>query len=84
MNSINKEINYSDGTSSLVKITSEDNRQVKLNNNYVIANKKVNKFKDSILGSDIGIGSRGFASMTIFASLISIIAFIIMIISFRI
>lgn len=86
MNYINKEINYSDGTSNIVEITSNDNHQVNLNSNYILANKKIktNKFKNSILGTDIGINNKGFADIFFLATLISIIAFIIMIFSFRI
>jgi hypothetical protein len=39
VNSTNKKINYSDGTSSIVEISSTDNYHVNLNNKYVIANK---------------------------------------------
>ena len=84
MNSINKEINYSDGTSSIVEITSTDNYRVNLNNKFVIANKYTKKKNNSLLTSDIGVNSRGFVSITILATIISIIAFIIMTISFRI
>ncbi len=86
MNYINKQINYHDGTRSIISITSEDNYHVNLNKNYVIANKdiKTNKFKNSILGSDIGIGSKGFVSVAALATIISIIAFVTMIISFRV
>ena len=86
MNSINKKINYSDGTSSIINISSSDNYHVVLNKNYTLANKniKTNRFKNSILGSDIGVNSRGFASVTALALLISLISFIIMIICFRI
>ena len=86
MNFINKEINYSDGSSTIVNITSEDNHQVNLNKNYVLANKNIetNKFKNFILGSDIGVNSRGFANIATLATLISIIAFISMILSFRV
>ena len=84
MNLINKELNYSDGTSSIVEISSTDNYHVNLNNKYVIANKYTKNKKNSLLTSDIGVNSRGFASITILASIISVIAFIIMILSFRI
>ena len=86
MNSINKEINYSDGTSSIINISSNDNYRVALNNKYVLANKnyQTSKFKNSILGSDIGIKSSGFANITFLATMISIITFCLMIISFRV
>ena len=84
MNSTNKKINYSDGTSSIVEISSTDNYHVNLNNKYVIANKYTKNKNNSLLTSDIGVNSRGFASITILASIISVIAFIIMILSFRI
>lgn len=86
MNSIEKEINYSDGTGSIINISSSDNYHVNLNNNYVLANKhyKINKFKNSILGSDIGFKSNGFANITFLATMISIIVFISLILAFRI
>lgn len=84
MNSTNKKINYSDGTSSLVEISSTDNYHVNLNNKYVIANNYTKNKNNSLFTSDIGVNSRGFASITILASIISVIAFIIMILSFRI
>ena len=84
MNSTNKKINYSDGTSSIVEISSTDNYHVILNNKYVIANKYTKNKNNSLLTSDIGVNSRGFASITILASIISVIAFITMILSFRI
>lgn len=84
MNSTNKKINYSDGTSSIVEISSTDNYHVNLNNKYVIANKYTKNKNNSLLTSDIGVNSRGFASITILASIISVISFIIMILSFRI
>lgn len=84
MNLVNKKINYSDGTSSIVEISSTDNYHVNLNNKYVIANKYTKNKNNSLLTSDIGVNSRGFASITILASIISVIAFIIMILSFRI
>ena len=84
MNLVNKKINYSDGTSSIVEISLTDNYHVNLNNKYVIANKYTKNKNNSLLTSDIGVNSRGFASITILASIISVIAFIIMILSFRI
>lgn len=86
MNSINKEVNYSDGTSSIIEITSNDNHKVNLNNKYILANKKITKDKinNSILLSDIGIHSKGFVSIAFLATIISIISFIAMIFSFKI
>ena len=84
MNSTNKKINYSDGTSSIVEISSTDNYHVILNNKYIITNKYNKNKNNSLLTSDIGVNSRGFASITILASIISVIAFITMILSFRI
>ena len=86
MNSINKEVNYSDGTSSIIEITSNDNHKVNLNNKYILANKKITKDKinNSILLSDIGIHSKGFASIAFLATIISIISFISIIFNFKI
>ena len=86
MNTFNKEIRNNDGTVDLIEISSRDNYKVNLKSNYKLANNysKNNRFKNSIIGSDIGIHSAGFVSIAIISTLISISAFVIMILSFRI
>ena len=86
MSFINKEIKYHDGTSVTIDIISNDNYQVNLNKNYVLANKniKTNKFQNSLLGRDIGIGSSGFASIATLATIISVVSFVAVILAFRV
>lgn len=81
---MNKEIN-DNGEKSTVIITSNDNKKVNLNGNYTLANnpnkktsKLVEKYRGSILGKDIGMKSSGFASTTIFASIISIAVLLVL------
>ena len=85
-NTIRKEIKNSDGSSSLVEISSNDNYFVNIGNNYKLIRYGNNKksFKDTILGGDIGINNHGFASMAIVALVIAISVFAILMYSFRI
>jgi len=88
-NNINKEI-MENGEKATVVISSTDDKKVNLGN-YTLANnphKKVNRFveryRNSMLGKDIGMKSSGFASTAIFASIISIAVLIALYISWRI
>ncbi len=84
MTTIDKTIEYNGNTSKL-NITSADNQKVILPNNYKLANNLTNsKFKKSLLGYDIGIGSEGFGTIAIISSLIAVSTFIILILSFKI
>ncbi len=83
-NNINKEI-QDNGEKSTVIISSNDDKKVNLNGNYTLANnpnKKtsrfVEKYRSSLLGRDIGMKSSGFASTTIFASIISIAVLLVL------
>ena len=73
-----RDIKNEDGTEETVIISSSDNRVLKLNQTYKLANHKekkesklASKFKNSILGSDIGIKSRGFSNVAILATIIA-------------
>ncbi len=83
-----KELRNSDGTVDMLVITSDDNYQVKLDKNYTLVgyagNKMYDKFKNSILGADIGIKSNGFVSMILLSTLLAISVLVIMYFSFRI
>ena len=89
-NNINKEI-IENGEKATVVISSNDDKKVNLNGNFTLANnpnKKnsrfVEKYRNSMLGKDIGVKSSGFASTAIFASIISIAVLVILYISWRI
>ncbi len=87
---MNKEINVN-GEKSTVVITSNDSKEVNLNNNYTLANnpnkktsRLVEKYRGSILNKDIGVKSSGFASTTLFAGLISIAVLLVLYFIWRI
>ena len=74
-----------------LEITSCDNYIVKLPTSYKLVktatkkeNKIINGFKNSILGTDIGIHSEGFSYIAILSTLLAVGAFITMYISWRI
>ena len=80
----NKQIN-DNGEKMTVNITSSDNKKVNLNGKYSLANnpnKKTNrlieKYRGSILNKDVGFKSTGFASTTLFATIISIAVLLIL------
>ena len=86
-NTIRKTIKNSDGSTSLVEISSNDNYFVNIGNNYKLIrfnNNNKKSFKDTILGGDIGINNHGFVSMTLTALVIAISVFAILMYSFRI
>ena len=74
-----RDIKNEDGTEETIIITSNDNHTLNLNQTYKLANhtqkkenKFVNKFKNSILGADIGVKSGGFSNVAILATIIAI------------
>jgi len=74
-----------------LEITSCDNYIVKMPTSYKLIktatkkeNKIVNSFKNSILGTDIGINSEGFSYIAILATILAVGAFITMYLSWRI
>ena len=81
-------MNNRDGSVDKVIISSNDNKKVKLNKNYVLVgyqgNKNLDNFKNYIFGSDIGINSYGFASIMIISSLLAIATLLGMYFLFRI
>ena len=86
MNNLSKEMIDDEGKKELVVAVSEDNYNVKPIGNYTLSNRKVKKesrlakkFKGSILGSDIGIKSKGFSST---ASLALVVALTVLLILF--
>lgn len=79
MNKFERDIQNEDGTEETIVITSNDNRTLNLKQTYKLANhtqKKENKFmkkfKNSLLGADIGVKSSGFSNVAILATIIAI------------
>lgn len=85
MNNYQRDIQNEDGTQETIIITSNDNRTLDLTKTYKLANhtekkesKLAKKFKNSILGTDIGIKSAGFSNVAILATIIAIATLCIM------
>lgn len=81
-----KIIKCSNGTESLVSIESDDKMNVKLGENYKLVKFYNGKkdFKETILGKDIGVHSEGFISTTIIASFLAALAYVALLLCFRI
>ena len=83
---ISKEIRNNNGTIDKIIATSYDDYEMSISNEYKlvkIAGRK-GTFKDTLLGSDIGIHSKGFINVAIFSMLISVSVIIFMYLSFRV
>lgn len=85
MNSFERDIKNEDGTEETIIITSNDTHTLDLTKTYKLANhnqkkenKFVQKFKNSILGADIGVKSGGFSNVAILATIIAVGALCIM------
>ena len=85
MNNIQTELKRQDGTVETLLITSNDNYTLNMKGTYKLANrpvktenKLVSSFKNSILGSDIGVNSEGFSHIAILSTLIAVGALCIM------
>ena len=83
MNNYQKDIKNEDGTEETIIITSNDAHTIDLTRTYNLANQKkeskiARKFKNSVLGSDIGFKSAGFSNVAILATIIAIGALSIM------
>ena len=77
MNNYQKDIKNEDGTEETIVITSSDTHTIDLSRTYKLANQKreskfARKFKNSILGTDIGFKSAGFSNIAILATIIAI------------
>ena len=77
MNNYQKNIKNEDGTEETIIITSSDTHTIDLSKTYKLANQKkesnlTRKFKNSILGTDIGFKSAGFSNIAILATIIAI------------
>ena len=80
-----------DGTIKTVIITSNDNYKLNLNKTYKLANnikkednKLVNIFKNSILGTEVGLKAEGFSTIAILATIIAISSLSLMYIFWRV
>lgn len=85
MNNITKKFKNEEGIEETMIISSTDDLKVSLNGRYQLANKMKNsnnkltdKFKNSILGSDIGIRSKGFGSVAILSTIIAVLVLVAM------
>ena len=81
MNNISKDFVSDDGTNETMIASSNDEYKLNMDKKYVLANrsqkkesKLSKKFKNSILGTDIGIKSKGFSNIAILATVIAIAA----------
>jgi len=88
---IQKDIKNIDGTTDTLVITSNDNSYpLDSTKTYKLANRvqsKENnltqKFKNSILGTEVGVKAEGFSNIAILATIIAIASMIIMYILWR-
>lgn len=85
-----KQITNDNGSKETIILSSEDEREVSLGSNYVLANhnfkkesKLAKKFKGSILGSDIGIKSNGFTSVAILSTVIAVSVLLVLYFAWR-
>ena len=85
-----RDIKNEDGTEETIIISSNDNRVLNLNQTYKLANqtkkkenKLMKKFKNSILGADIGIKSSGFSNVAILATIIALGSIFVMYLLWR-
>ena len=85
-----RDIKNEDGTEETIIISSNDNRVLNLNQTYKLANqtkkkesKLMKKFKNSILGADIGVKSNGFSNIAILATIIALGSIFVMYLLWR-
>ena len=85
---MNKEIKNRDGSVDTIYIGSNDQYSVNMDRKYKLVkynrNSISDRFRNSILGMDIGINNSGFVSITIISLLLAILSLGIMYYSFRI
>jgi len=85
MNNISKDFTDEEGNIETVIASSSDQYKLDMDKKYVLANRgekiesKLSKrFKKTLIGADIGVKSGGFSSVAILATVISIMAFVIL------
>ena len=81
MNNTSRDFTNDDGSNETMVASSSDEYILNMDKKYVLANRKekkesklAKKFKGSILGTDIGIKSKGFSSVAILATVIALAA----------
>ena len=81
MNNISRDFTNDDGSNETMVASSSDEYMLNMDKKYILANRKekkesklAKKFKGSILGTDIGIKSKGFSSVAILATVIALAA----------
>lgn len=86
MNTFSKQIKNKNGTIDKVIANSNDNYDVMISDNYKLIKFSGNRktFKDTLLGTDIGIHSNGFINVAIISTLLSLGVLVTMYLSFRI
>jgi len=84
MNNISKDFVNEDGTHETVVASSNDNYKLDLDRKYVLVNrgqkkesKFAKKFKNSLIGADIGVKSKGFSSVAILATVVALAALVV-------
>ena len=87
---LEKDMKNSDGTIDTLIITSsnnsnplESNKTYKLVNNLSKQDKIINKFKNSILGTEVGINAEGFSNIALLGAILAISSVITMYILWR-
>ena len=85
MNNLSKKFVDEDGKEATMIASSNDNMNVNLNGGFTIVNHKevksnrlARKFKNSILGADIGVKSCGFSTVAILAVVIALAVLLVM------
>lgn len=88
--SYQRNIKNEDGTEEMIVISSNDGYKINLGGNYRLANynkkkesKLAKKFKNTILGADIGVKSGGFSNVAILASIIAVSVLLVMYLLWR-
>ncbi len=86
MDNFNKQIKNKNGTVDNIIVSSNDGYNVMIGDNYKLMRFSGNRktFKDSVFGTDIGVHSKGFASVLLVSALIALITLALMYLSFRI
>lgn len=91
MNNIEREIKNLDGSRETLMMTSNDNYKLNLKGTYKLANNRcekenkfISKFKNSILGAEIGVKAEGFSNIATLSTIIAVGTICIMYILFRV
>ena len=90
MNNIQTNLKNEDGSVETLLLTSNDNYVLNMTKTYKLANmpqrkenKFTNKFKNSILGAEIGVKAEGFSHIAILSTIIAVGALCVMYVFWR-